>query len=167
MKKLNYLLLLLLLSVSTLVKGQSNYYFDKNKEFTISLPGEEIYYEKFLSPKDGRLVSETLYSDDFEVELSVYKGKSYNYLDDVDFTQELESFAKIMEYSEIRKFSKGRLSSEMNYEFYIGYDSKYKHNVVFGFVQNSFSRIIYEVELSCININLETSKNIINSITIE
>ena len=115
--------------------------------------------------QDGKLVFESLLNDNFAADLSVYTGNNYEYFS--DFTKELNEFAEDMGYTEIRKFKKGSISSEITYEFYSGYSPEDRCTVIFGVIQNSFSRKLYEFELVCLKINLKTATSIINSIEIE
>ena len=146
------------------IPNGKTYVYDRNQEFEITLPGE-VYYK--LVPLDSKFLPfyEILYNDNFEADLSVYKGDSYEYF--YDFTNELNLNAEDMGYKEIRKFTKGSISSEITYEFYSGYSSDDRCTVIFGIIQDSFSRIYYEFDLLCLKIDLKTATSIINSIEIE
>jgi hypothetical protein len=93
------------------------------------------------------------------------KGDTYQYF--YDFTKELNLFAEDYGYTEIRKFNKGSLSSEITYEFYSGYSLDDRCTVIFGIIQNSFSRVNYEFNLICKKMDLKTATSIINSIEIK
>jgi len=146
------------------IPNGKTYVYDRNQEFEITLPGE-VYYK--LVPLDSKFLPfyEILYNDNFEADLSVYKGDSYEYF--YDFTNELNLNAEDMGYTEIRKFTKGSLSSEITYEFYSGYSLDDRCTVIFGIIQNSFSRVNYEFSLICKKMDLKTATSIINSIEIE
>ena len=159
MKKIQFKVIILLLLLSFSLNAQGRYTYSENKNFTIEFPSE-VYYETEI--KDGVVVEELLYNDDFETSLMSYSGDEYEYLK--DFSKELDQMAEIYEYKEVREFSKGSLSSEIKYQFYIGYSSLDECNVIFGMIQNSYTRVNYDFELLCFNINLNTASKIINSI---
>jgi hypothetical protein len=140
------------------VPNGNTYLYNRHQEFNITLPGE-VYYESDEN-------QESLSNENFVAYLSVYTaGNGYEYIS--DFTKELNEFAEDYGYTEIRKFTKGNISSEITYEFYSGYSPDDRCTVIFGVIQNSFSRKLYEFELVCLKINLKTATSIINSIEIE
>lgn len=160
--KIKILIIGCLVTLSLQLNAQNRYYYNERKEFTIVLPGD-IYYDAIK--KDGVLVYETLFNDDLDADLSVYEGSAYEYLP--TFNRELTSMANDYGYEEVREFTKGSISNEIKYEFYIGYSPDDECNVIFGLIQDSFSRKLYELELFCYNLSLNTAKEIINSIQIE
>jgi hypothetical protein len=141
--------------------SQVRYESPEHKEFTIVLPGE-VY---FNSTKDVKVPYEEFYNDDFELVLTVYSGYLYEYLPDL--SEEVSLSADALQITEARKFLKGSMSNIINYEFYIGFSKNYNSNVIFGIIQDSFSRKLYEVELYCLNLNLNNTTEIINSIQID
>ena len=162
MFKIKILTLFIFLFITNISIAQNTYVYNEHEEFNITLPGE-VYYDSMI--QDGKLVFESLLNDNFAADLSVYTGNNYEYFS--DFTKELNEFAGDMGYTEIRKFKKGSISSEITYEFYSGYSPEDRCTVIFGLIQNSFSRKLYEFELVCLKINLKTATSIINSIEIE
>ena len=159
--KIKILIIGFLVTLSFQLNSQNRYYYDEFNEFTLELPGQ-IYYDAI--EKEGILVYETLYNDDLDADLTVYEGNAYEYLP--TFTQELNLMANDMEYTEIRKFTKGSMSNEIKYEFYSGYSQADKCTVIFGLIQDSFTRKLYEFELLCYNLSLAAATQIINSIQI-
>ena len=162
MFKIKILTLFIFLFITNISIAQNTYVYNEHEEFKITLPGE-VYYDSMI--QDGKLVFESLLNDNFAADLSVYTGNTYEYFS--DFTKELNEFAEDMGYTEIRKFKKGNISSEITYEFYSGYSSDDRCTVIFGIIQDSFSRIYYEFDLLCLKIDLKTATSIINSIEIE
>lgn len=155
------LILGFLVAFSLQLNAQNRYYYNESKEFTIVLPGD-IYYDAIY--KNGVLANETLYNDDLDADLSVYKGRAYEYLP--TFSRELSSMANDYGYKEVREFSKGSMSNVIKYEFYIGYSPDDECNVIFGLIQDSYSRKLYEFELFCHNLSLNSATEVINSIQI-
>ena len=139
----------------------SRYNYNEWKEFTVVLPGK-IYFD--VVKKEGVLLYETLFNDDLDASLDVYEGNAYEYLS--TFTQELHSMANDLGYKEVREFVKGSMTNEIKYEFHIGYCPVEECQVIFGLVQDSFSRKLYEFELFCHNLKLADATKIINSIKI-
>jgi hypothetical protein len=159
--KFIFIKILLLFFFSFQLKAQNRYVYNSHDEFSVSLPGK-IYYDNFK--KDGLLIYETLASEDFEAELSVHKGNSYEYL--TDFSNEFYDIISEYGYREVKSFSKGKLSDEINYEFRIGYSPEDKSTVIFGLIQDSYKRKLYEFSLFCFDIDIKIAKEIINSIQI-
>ena len=141
------------------VPNGKTYFYGWNQEFEITLPGK-VYYET-----DYKISQESFSNENFVAYLSAYSDNRYEYFS--DFTKELNQFAEDYGYTEIRKFTKGSLSSEITYEFYSGYSPEDRCTVIFGIIQNSFSRKQYEFELICLKIDLKTAASIINSIEIK
>jgi len=140
------------------VPNGNTYLYNRHQEFNITLPGE-VYYESDEN-------QESLSNENFVAYLSVYTaGNGYEYIS--DFTKELNEFAEDYGYTEIRKFTKGSISSEISYEFYSGYSPDDRCTVIFGVIQNSFSRKLYDFNLICLKIDLKTATSIINSIEIK
>jgi hypothetical protein len=160
--KIKILILGFLVTLSLQLNAQNRYIYNESKEFTIALPGD-IYYDAIK--KDGVLVYETLYNDDLDADLMVYEGRDYEYLP--TFSRELSSMANDLGYKEVREFIKGSMSNVIKYEFYIGFSPDDECNVIFGLIQDSFSRKLYEFELFCHNLNINSATEIINSIQIE
>ena len=154
------LIILLLLGFS--LNAQGRYYYSDNENFTIELPSE-VFYESITDK--GVVTEELLGNDDFETSLMSYKGDEYEYIK--DFSSELNQVAEIFKFKEVREFSKGSQSNEIKYQFYIGYSTTNECTVIFGMVQDSYTRINYDFELLCWNINLETASKIINSIQLQ
>ena len=150
-----------LVAFSLQLNAQKRYYYNESKEFTVMLPGD-IYYDSMK--KNGVLVYETLFNDDLDADLSVYEGRAYEYLP--TFSRELSSMANDYGYKEVREFSKGSMSNVIKYEFYIGYSPDDECNVIFGLIQDSYSRKLYEFELFCHNLSLNSATEVINSIQI-
>ena len=73
--KLNTVITIFLITLSAAIYGQQNtmdvYVFNGLSEVSASLPGD-VYYSKSE-------FSESLYNDDFELEINCYKGNSYDY----------------------------------------------------------------------------------------
>ena len=140
------------------VPNGNTYLYNRHQEFNITLPGE-VYYGYDQN-------QESLSNENFVAYLSVYTaGNGYEYIS--DFTNELNEFAEDYGYTEIRKFTKGSISSEISYEFYSGYSPDDRCTVIFGVIQNSFSRKLYDFNLICLKIDLKTATSIINSIEIK
>ena len=156
-----YIKTLLLFFLVFQLKAQNRYVYNSHEEFSISLPGE-IYYDNFK--KDGILIYEILASEDFVAELSVYKGNSYEYL--ADFSDEFQEIISDLDYREVKSFSKGKLSDEINYEFLTGYSPEDESTVIFGIIQDKYKRKLYEFHLFCFDIDIKIAKDIINSIQI-
>jgi hypothetical protein len=159
--KIKILIIGFLATLSLQLNAQARYYYDETKEFTLELPGK-IYYDAI--EKEGIIVYETLFNDDLDADLSVYEGRAYEYLP--TFSRELTLMANDYGYKEVREFTKGSMSNVIKYEFYIGYSPDDECNVIFGLIQDSFSRKLYEFELFCQNLTLSTANDIINSIEI-
>ena len=156
-----YIKTLLLFFLVFQLKAQNRYVYNSHEEFSISLPGE-IYYDVFKF--DGILIYEILASEDFVAELSVYKGNSYEYL--ADFSDEFQEIISDLDYREVKSFSKGKLSDEINYEFLTGYSPEDESTVIFGIIQDKYKRKLYEFHLFCFDIDIKIAKDIINSIQI-
>ena len=154
------LIILLLLGFN--LNAQGRYYYNDNENFTIEFPSE-VFYESVTDK--GVVTEELLGNDDFETSLMSYKGDEYEYIK--DFSSELNQVAEIYKFKEVREFSKGSQSNEIKYQFYIGYSTTNECTVIFGMVQDSYTRINYDFELLCWNINLETASKIINSIQLQ
>ena len=159
--KIKTLIVGCLVTLSLQLNAQKKYYYNETKEFTLVLPGD-IYYE--ANKYDGVLSSETLFNDDLEADLTVWEGRDYNYLP--TFSEELTLIANDYGYKEVREFTKGSMSNVIKYEFYIAYSPDDECNVIFGIIQDSYSRKLYEFELFCYNLTLSVATAIINSIQI-
>ena len=163
--KLKTTILLLLIFICNHIEAQTRYVYSSNKEFSLELPGD-VYYDKNVDDSDSDIILyEELYNDDYEADLTVYKGSDYEYLEDL--SKELNAMSDDLGYTEVRKFFKSSQNNEVNSEFYIGYSDESESNVIFGIIQNSFSRRLYEFELFCLNIDMTTANKIIRSIVIK
>ena len=158
--KLSTAIVFFLITLSTAIYGQQNtmgvYVFEGLSEVSASLPGD-IYYSKNIN-------SESLYNDDFELEITCYKGDNYEYFPDLtDFITEM---SEGLNYTKFGDFIKQDIKPGMKSQFSIAYSAEEKCNIIFGVIQDSFSRKLYEIELYCFKINSDTASLIINGIKI-
>lgn len=161
--KLYSLLSIALIISSTFIYGQGGaYVISENEEFEVTIPSDEVYYDSHY--KDGWLLYEELFNDDFELDVSIYEDDSFEFFDDLsEFCLEM---ADDLGYRNARFFSKREIRSGINAHFYYAYSSDDDCNVIFGVVQDSFARKQYEIELFCFNIDSRTASSIIKSINI-
>jgi hypothetical protein len=149
-----------LITLSTVIYGQQNamnvYVFERLTEVSASLPGD-VYYSK-------QEISESLYNDNFELEINCFKGKGYDYYPDL--TNYINEMAKDLGYTKFGDFIKQDIKPGMKSQFSLTYSAEDECNIVFGVIQDSFSRKLYEIELYCYKINSETAALIINGIKI-
>jgi len=167
MKKLLFILLFIpLLTASNLIYSQK-YILTEHEEFKVSLPGD-VYYQANRN-KEGQLMYEELFADaeysDFELDVMVFVGDDFDYFDDLkDYIDEMIEFG---EYKNSRFFAKSEISPGVNSRFSITYSEEEECNIIFGVIQDSFARKLYDIELYCYNINSKTATSIINSIDID
>ena len=158
--KLNTVITIFLITLSAAIYGQQNtmdvYVFNGLSEVSASLPGD-VYYSKSE-------FSESLYNDDFELEINCYKGNSYDYYPDL--TNFINEMSKQLGYTKFGDFIKQDIKPGMKSQFSLTYSAEGKCNIVFGVIQDSFSRKLYEIELYCYKINSEIAALIINGIKI-
>lgn len=158
--KLNTVITIFLITLSAAIYGQQNtmdvYVFNGLSEVSASLPGD-VYYSKSE-------FSESLYNDDFELEINCYKGNSYDYYPDL--TNFINEMSKQLGYTKFGDFIKQDIKPGMKSQFSLTYSAEEKCNIVFGVIQDSFSRKLYEIELYCYKINSEIAALIINGIKI-
>lgn len=162
MKKLLFILLVIpFLTASNLIYSQK-YVLTEHVEFKVSLPGD-VYYEVFH--KEGQLVYEELFTDDFGLDVMVWEGDDFDYFDDLtNFTNEMIEHS---EYKNSSFFAKSEISPGVNSRFLITYSKEEECNIIFGVIQDSFARKQYEIELFCYNISSKEATSIINSIDID
>jgi ABC-type lipoprotein release transport system permease subunit len=150
-----------LITFSSIIYGQqdtmNDYEFEVNSEVSVSLPGE-VYYE---NNEDAEF--ETLYNDDFELDLTCYKGGDYSYFPDL--TEFINEIAEDY-YKDFSDFIKKDVKPGVKSQYSITFDKEEEINIVFGVIQDSFSKKLYEFTLYCYNINSETAALIINGIKI-
>ena len=167
MKKLLFILLFIpLLTASNLIYSQK-YELIEYEEFKVSLPGD-VYYAANRN-KEGQLVYEELFADaeysDFELDVMVFVGDDFDYFDDLkDYIDEMIEFG---EHKNSRFFAKSEISSGVNSRFSITYSEEEECNIIFGVIQDSFARKLYDIELYCYNISSKVAISIINSIDID
>ena len=167
MKKLLFILLIIpFLTASNLIYSQK-YILTEHEEFEVSLPGD-VYYAANRN-KEGQLLYEELFADaeysDFELDVTVFEGDDFDYFDDLtDYIDEMIEFG---EYKKSRFFAKSEISSGVNSRFSITYSEEEECNIIFGVVQDSFARKLYDIELYCYNISSKVAISIINSIDID
>ena len=129
MKKLLFILLFIpFITASNLIYSQ-NYVLNEHEEFNVSITGDVFYDAHF---KDGELLYEELFNDDFELDVSVYKGDDFDYFDDLtEFTNEM---AEDLEYHNSRFFAGSEISSGVNSHFLITYSNEEDCNIslIFG-----------------------------------
>ena len=149
-----------LITISTAIYGQHNamgvYEFEVLSEVSASLPGD-VYYSKNES-------LESLYNDDFALEITCYKGDGYEYFPDL--TNYINEMSEGLGYIKFGDFIKQDIKPGMKSQFSLTYSEEEKCNIIFGVIQDSFSRKLYEIELYCYKINSETAALIINGIKI-
>ena len=160
MKKILFTLALLI-SINSF--GQDDYVLEIYDEFNVSLPGDVYYKES--KDDEGNLIAEILFNDDYEVWVTVYEGNDFEYFSNLnDFIDEI---AETMEYEKHSAYLKKEYSDGVNGYFHLTYSKIDDSNLIFGVIQDTFSKKQYEIELICLNINSKTARSIIESISIE
>ena len=160
--KINTIVAIFLITFSSIIYGQqvtmNEYEFEVNSEVSVSLPGE-VYYE---NNEDAEF--ELLYNDDFELELTCYKGSDYDYFPDL--TEFINEIAEGYSFKNFSDFIKQDMKPGVKSQYSITFDKEEDINVVFGVIQDSFSKKLYEFTLYCYNISPEKATRIINGIKI-
>ena len=162
MKKLLFILLFIpFITASNLIYSQE-YLLTEHEEFKVSITGD-VYYDAHF--KDGVLIYEELYNDDFELDVTVFKGgDGFYYFDDIkEYTNEM---ANDLGYRNSR-FFESEVSYGVKSHFLITYSREEDCNIIFGVIQDSSALRQYEIELYCYNISLKEATSIINSIDID
>ena len=166
MKKLLFILLVIpFLTASNLIYSQK-YVLTEHVEFKVSLPGD-VYYDAHF--KEGQLIYEELFADaeysDFELNVMVFVGDDFDYFDDLkDYTDEV---IEDVGHKNSSFFAKSEISPGVNSRFLITYSKEEECNIIFGVIQDSFARKLYDIELYCYNISSKVATSIINSIDID
>jgi len=160
--KLNTVFAIFLITLSSGIYGQQNtmaeYDFEVNSEVSANLPGE-VYYD---NNEDADF--ETLYNDDFELDLTCYKGNNFEYFSDLN--EFINEIAEGYEFKNFSDYIKIDIKPGVKGQYSLTYDKEEECNIIFGVIQDSFSRKLYEFTLYCYNINSETAAQIINGIKI-
>lgn len=143
--------------------GQDDYVLEIYDEFNVSLSGD-VYYKQ-SKDDEGNLVAEILFNDDYEVWVTVYKGNDFECFSNLnDFINESAEFYKYEKHS---AFLKKKYSDGVNGYFHLTYSEIDDSNLIFGIIQDTFSKKQYEIDLICLNINSKTARSIIESISID
>ena len=157
MKNIFFLMLIPFISL-----GQSTYELNAYDEFNVSIPGE-VYYSSSKND-DGVLLYEELYNDDFELIVSVYEKGAYDYFSNL--TLFIDEMADDLDYEKHSEYYKRNYSKGLSGVFHTTYDKQNDGNVIFGVIQDTSSKKLYEIELLCLNIGSTTAREIIKSIEI-
>tara|TARA_B110000003_G_C16554352_1_gene497878 strand:+ start:501 stop:983 length:483 start_codon:yes stop_codon:yes gene_type:complete len=142
--------------------GQDSYELNVYDEFTVSISGD-VYYSS-EKDDDGGLVYEELYNDDFELVVTVYEKGSYDYFSDL--TLFIDEMAEGFGYKKHSEYYQRNYSRGLSGVFHITYDKQNDGNVIFGVIQDTSSKKLYEIELLCLNLGSKTAREIIKSIEI-
>lgn len=157
MKNIFFLMLIPFISL-----GQSTYELNVYDEFNVSITGD-VYYSSSEND-DGVLLYEELYNDDFELIVSVYEKGAYDYFSNL--TLFIDEMADDLDYEKHSEYHKRNYSKGLSGVFHITYDKQNDGNVIFGVIQDTSSKKLYEIELLCLNISSKTAREIIKSIEI-
>lgn len=157
-----YLLLGLLFLSNNLFSQKSNmvdYVFKNSNNVIVSLPSEDVSY------KELNTFSESMFNDDFEIVLTRFDGESYEYFPDLSkYIKEKAKSEKIKNYKD---FIEKNIRPAMNSKFSVYHNKEEDCEVIFGVIQDGRSKVLYEFDLYCYKIDLNTATTIINSIKIE
>lgn len=156
-----YLLLGLLFISNNLFSQNSNmvgYEFQLTNEVTVSLPSENVSYRE-LGPN-----SESMFNDDFEITLTRFDGEGYEYFPDL--SKYIKEMAKSENIKKYKDFIEKNIRPAMNSKFSVYYNEEEGCEVIFGVIQDGRSKVLYEFNLYCFNIDINTASTIINSIDI-
>lgn len=156
-------LVLLLLFIPLVTFGQNFYSFEVYDELSVYLPGDVYYTDQ--KDDNGNLIYEELFNDDFELVLSVYEKDAFDYFSDL--TLFIDEVVDQMEFQKHSEYYKKNYSDGLSGLFHITYSKDSDSNVIFGVIQDSFSKKLYEIDLTCLNIGSKTARKIIESITID
>ena len=115
-------------------------------------------------PRNEFLCTIKDYSD-FELDVTAFEGDNFDYFDDLkDYIDEMIEFG---EYKKSSFFAKNEIRPGVESRFSITYSKEEDCNIIFGVIQDSFERKLYDIELYCYNITSKVATSIINSIDID
>jgi hypothetical protein len=164
MKKLKTfsIAIILLFSINNYLYSQNQNYLDFkfkiSEKVSVKLPsnGDDVFYKELTS------TTESIFNDNFDIELTKFDGEYYEYFPDLSkYIKEIAKGSKIKKYKD---FIEKNISPAINCKFSVYYSDEEGCNIVFGVIQDGRSKVLYEFNLYCFKIDLDTAKIIINSI---
>lgn len=125
-----------------------------------SLPSNDVLY----SSNNNEYLSETYSNreEDFEFTIIYFDGDAYD--EYLNFDEELRAIADDYEYSSYSVFHEELIKTGVNSKYAIAYDNDYQAMVIYGLIHDTNSKVIYDIEIICFEMNVFDAAIIINSI---